>query len=156
MKVGYKDLQSLHPDRLKLFSIETGIMKSQYVLDSYELNACQSASLYQRTTMVESHQTKGFADHVQMSKSSSNDKSQRSIPLTSTSRSSNQSIIKLTKPYRFVGEESYSKGASRDYLIGNETTWCVDPLDGNISHFLFQDCTTRYTPFESQNSHYYH
>lgn len=32
---------------------------------------------------------------------------------------------------RFVGEESYSKGASKDYLITDEPTWCVDPLDGN-------------------------
>lgn len=31
---------------------------------------------------------------------------------------------------RFVGEESYSKGASRDYLIDDSPTWCVDPLDG--------------------------
>nr|POF13302.1 protein qutg [Quercus suber] len=30
----------------------------------------------------------------------------------------------------FIGEESYSKGASRNYLIGKEPTWCVDPLDG--------------------------
>lgn len=31
---------------------------------------------------------------------------------------------------RFIGEETYSKGASRDYLINNEPTWCIDPLDG--------------------------
>lgn len=31
---------------------------------------------------------------------------------------------------RFVGEESYSKGTSKQYLISNEPTWCVDPLDG--------------------------
>lgn len=31
---------------------------------------------------------------------------------------------------RFVGEESYSKGASKEYLITDEPTWCVDPLDG--------------------------
>nr|POF03904.1 protein qutg [Quercus suber] len=29
----------------------------------------------------------------------------------------------------FIGEESYSKGTSRDYLVGDEPTWCVDPLD---------------------------
>jgi hypothetical protein len=33
---------------------------------------------------------------------------------------------------RFVGEESYSKGATRDYLIDESPTWCVDPLDGIV------------------------
>lgn len=37
---------------------------------------------------------------------------------------------------RFVGEESYSKGASKDYLITDEPTWCVDPLDGTPTHLL--------------------
>lgn len=41
---------------------------------------------------------------------------------------------------RFVGEESYSKGASRDYLIDDNPTWCVDPLDGaslpSLLHYL--------------------
>jgi myo-inositol-1(or 4)-monophosphatase len=35
---------------------------------------------------------------------------------------------------RFVGEESYSKGASRDYLIDDSPTWCVDPLDGTVNY----------------------
>jgi myo-inositol-1(or 4)-monophosphatase len=35
---------------------------------------------------------------------------------------------------RFVGEESYSKGASRDYLIDESPTWCVDPLDGTVNY----------------------
>ena len=35
---------------------------------------------------------------------------------------------------RFVGEESYSKGSSRDYLIDNSPTWCVDPLDGTVNY----------------------
>lgn len=39
-------------------------------------------------------------------------------------------ITSLTWGCRFVGEESYSKGASKDYLITDEPTWCVDPLDG--------------------------
>jgi len=33
-----------------------------------------------------------------------------------------------------VGEESYSKGATRDYLISDEPTWCVDPLDGTVNY----------------------
>ncbi|KAJ4350151.1 uncharacterized protein N0V89_008772 [Didymosphaeria variabile] len=36
--------------------------------------------------------------------------------------------------HNFVGEESYSKGASRDYLINDEPTWCVDPLDGTVNY----------------------
>ncbi|KAF2803843.1 inositol monophosphatase [Mytilinidion resinicola] len=43
----------------------------------------------------------------------------------------------ITKKYplhKFIGEETYSKGASRDYLIGNEPTWCVDPLDGTVNY----------------------
>lgn len=36
---------------------------------------------------------------------------------------------------RFVGEESYSKGSSRHYLINDSTpTWCVDPLDGTVNY----------------------
>lgn len=31
---------------------------------------------------------------------------------------------------RFIGEETYSKGSSKEYLITEEPTWCVDPLDG--------------------------
>ncbi|KAI9703424.1 MAG: hypothetical protein M1820_005896 [Bogoriella megaspora] len=31
---------------------------------------------------------------------------------------------------RFIGEESYSKGSAREYLIDERPTWCVDPLDG--------------------------
>ncbi|KXT05277.1 hypothetical protein AC579_7452 [Pseudocercospora musae] len=34
----------------------------------------------------------------------------------------------------FIGEETYSKGASRDYLIPNRgPSWCVDPLDGTVN-----------------------
>ena len=32
-----------------------------------------------------------------------------------------------------MGEESYSKGVSKDYLITDESTWCVDPLDGTLT-----------------------
>lgn len=31
---------------------------------------------------------------------------------------------------RFLGEETYAKGQSRDYLIDERPTWCIDPLDG--------------------------
>lgn len=35
---------------------------------------------------------------------------------------------------RFIGEETYSKGASRDYLIpATGPSWCVDPLDGTYT-----------------------
>lgn len=37
-------------------------------------------------------------------------------------------------PQSFVGEESYSKGSSRDYLIDKSPTWCVDPLDGTVNY----------------------
>ncbi|KAF2019748.1 inositol monophosphatase [Aaosphaeria arxii CBS 175.79] len=36
--------------------------------------------------------------------------------------------------HKFVGEESYSKGASRDYLIDDSPTWCIDPLDGTVNY----------------------
>ncbi|KAK3203469.1 hypothetical protein GRF29_112g1359810 [Pseudopithomyces chartarum] len=36
--------------------------------------------------------------------------------------------------HKFVGEESYSKGASREYLIDDSPTWCVDPLDGTVNY----------------------
>ncbi|KAI1363296.1 inositol monophosphatase [Xylaria arbuscula] len=44
------------------------------------------------------------------------------------------SIEKNYPSHKFIGEETYSKGASRDYLIGNEPTWCVDPLDGTVNY----------------------
>ncbi|KAK8133033.1 hypothetical protein PG999_001206 [Apiospora kogelbergensis] len=43
-------------------------------------------------------------------------------------------IEKKYPTHKFLGEESYSKGASRDYLIGAEPTWCVDPLDGTVNY----------------------
>ncbi|KAK3322051.1 inositol monophosphatase [Apodospora peruviana] len=37
--------------------------------------------------------------------------------------------------HKFIGEESYSKGSSRAYLIDNTSpTWCVDPLDGTVNY----------------------
>lgn len=35
---------------------------------------------------------------------------------------------------RFIGEETYSKGSSKEYLIDDEPTWCVDPLDGTVNY----------------------
>lgn len=45
----------------------------------------------------------------------------------------------------FLGEESYSKGASRDYLVDNSRpTWIVDPLDGtvNYTHLFAMYCVS--------------
>ncbi|OKP12670.1 Protein qutG [Penicillium subrubescens] len=36
--------------------------------------------------------------------------------------------------HQFLGEESYAKGASRDYLIDEQPTWCIDPLDGTVNY----------------------
>ena len=38
--------------------------------------------------------------------------------------------------HRFIGEETYSKGSSRKYMIDDDPTWCVDPLDGQSSLYL--------------------
>ncbi|KAI1748893.1 inositol monophosphatase [Xylaria castorea] len=44
------------------------------------------------------------------------------------------SIEQKYPSHKFIGEETYSKGASREYLIGLEPTWCVDPLDGTVNY----------------------
>ncbi|KAF1816758.1 inositol monophosphatase [Eremomyces bilateralis CBS 781.70] len=44
-----------------------------------------------------------------------------------------RSIQEKFPSHHFIGEETYSKGASRQYLIGDEPTWCVDPLDGTVN-----------------------
>ncbi|KAK5711674.1 hypothetical protein LTS12_027934, partial [Elasticomyces elasticus] len=31
--------------------------------------------------------------------------------------------------HKFLGEETYAKSKSRDYLIDEQPTWCIDPLD---------------------------
>ncbi|KAJ5677837.1 uncharacterized protein N7477_003470 [Penicillium maclennaniae] len=31
-------------------------------------------------------------------------------------------------------EETYAKGESRDYLIDEQPTWCIDPLDGTVNY----------------------
>jgi myo-inositol-1(or 4)-monophosphatase len=35
--------------------------------------------------------------------------------------------------HAFLGEETYSKGSSKEYLIQNSPTWVVDPLDGTVN-----------------------
>ncbi|WPG99271.1 general negative regulator of transcription subunit 1 [Acrodontium crateriforme] len=45
-----------------------------------------------------------------------------------------QQIFKKYPTHQFVGEESYSRGSSKDYLITNEPTWCIDPLDGTVNY----------------------
>ena len=45
---------------------------------------------------------------------------------------------------RFIGEESYSAGASRTYLVDDRPTWIVDPLDGtvNFTHLFPMFCVS--------------
>ena len=35
--------------------------------------------------------------------------------------------------HSFIGEETYSKGSSKEYLIKDDATWVVDPLDGTVN-----------------------
>ena len=36
--------------------------------------------------------------------------------------------------HAFVGEESYGQGMpNNEYIVGDEPTWVVDPLDGTVS-----------------------
>lgn len=44
------------------------------------------------------------------------------------------SIEKKFPSHKFIGEETYSEGATRDYLIDDEPTWCIDPLDGTVNY----------------------
>ncbi|ODQ83259.1 hypothetical protein BABINDRAFT_179166 [Babjeviella inositovora NRRL Y-12698] len=36
--------------------------------------------------------------------------------------------------HNFLGEETYSAGSLRVYAIGDEPTWCVDPIDGTVNY----------------------
>ncbi|KAJ5091796.1 Protein qutG [Penicillium alfredii] len=36
--------------------------------------------------------------------------------------------------HKFLGEETYAKGQSREYLIDEHPTWCIDPLDGTVNY----------------------
>ncbi|KAK2598221.1 hypothetical protein N8I77_011647 [Diaporthe amygdali] len=44
------------------------------------------------------------------------------------------SISKTYPSHKFIGEETYSAGSTKDYLINDEPTWCVDPLDGTVNY----------------------
>ncbi|KAL2291722.1 hypothetical protein FJTKL_11927 [Diaporthe vaccinii] len=44
------------------------------------------------------------------------------------------SISKIYPSHKFIGEETYSAGSSKEYLINDEPTWCVDPLDGTVNY----------------------
>jgi len=35
--------------------------------------------------------------------------------------------------HSFIGEETYSRGSSKEYLIKDDPTWVVDPLDGTVN-----------------------
>ncbi|KAK5464837.1 hypothetical protein LTS15_001400 [Exophiala xenobiotica] len=54
------------------------------------------------------------------------------------------SIQKRYPSHAFVGEESYSKGSSKEYLVTNAPTWVVDPLDGtvNFTHSFVMFCVS--------------
>ncbi|KAI6378371.1 hypothetical protein MCOR25_002239 [Pyricularia grisea] len=53
-------------------------------------------------------------------------------------------IAKKYPSHSFIGEESYSAGASRDYLVTSAPTWIVDPLDGtvNFTHLFPMFCVS--------------
>jgi len=40
----------------------------------------------------------------------------------------------ISSSSRFIGEETYSAGGSRDYLVTDAPTWIVDPLDGTVNY----------------------
>ncbi|KAK4619782.1 hypothetical protein CLAFUW4_11595 [Fulvia fulva] len=44
------------------------------------------------------------------------------------------SVLARYPSHAFCGEESYSKGGAKDYMIPeNGPAWCVDPLDGTVN-----------------------
>ncbi|KAI8689520.1 Inositol-1-monophosphatase [Fusarium sp. Ph1] len=54
------------------------------------------------------------------------------------------SIAEKYPDHAFLGEESYSAGASRTYLVDDRPTWVVDPLDGtvNFTHLFPMFCVS--------------
>ncbi|OHF04633.1 inositol monophosphatase [Colletotrichum orchidophilum] len=54
------------------------------------------------------------------------------------------SVAKKYPSHNFLGEETYSAGASRDYLVDERPTWIVDPLDGtvNFTHLFPMFCVS--------------
>lgn len=44
-----------------------------------------------------------------------------------------ESIARMYPDHDFIGEETYSKGQSKQYLVTDSPTWVVDPLDGTVN-----------------------
>jgi len=42
--------------------------------------------------------------------------------------------VVLTDETRFIGEETYSSGSSKEYLVTSAPTWIIDPLDGTVNY----------------------
>lgn len=42
-------------------------------------------------------------------------------------------MSKAYPTHAFIGEETYSKGSSKEYLVTDAPTWVVDPLDGTVN-----------------------
>lgn len=36
--------------------------------------------------------------------------------------------------HKFIGEETYSKGSTKQYLVDDSPTWIIDPLDGTVNY----------------------
>lgn len=43
-------------------------------------------------------------------------------------------INKRYPNHKFIGEETYSSGQSKKYLVDDDPTWIVDPLDGTVNY----------------------
>ncbi|EFQ31985.1 inositol monophosphatase [Colletotrichum graminicola] len=54
------------------------------------------------------------------------------------------SVANKYPTHNFLGEETYSAGASREYLVDDGPTWIVDPLDGtvNFTHLFPMFCVS--------------
>ncbi|KAI9151394.1 Protein qutG [Paramyrothecium foliicola] len=54
------------------------------------------------------------------------------------------SISQKFPSHKFIGEETYSAGTSREYLVDQSPTWIVDPLDGtvNFTHLFPMFCVS--------------
>lgn len=45
-----------------------------------------------------------------------------------------KTIMARYPDHEFIGEESYSAGQSKKYLVTDKPTWVVDPLDGTVNY----------------------
>lgn len=43
-------------------------------------------------------------------------------------------ILSRYPHHKFVGEESYSAGQTKKYLVDDDPTWVIDPLDGTVNY----------------------